>query len=64
MDDKVSEIKQIAAHLLAGMLANPHIYPTLSDEGASGRSEQELRLVAMEMTMKLIAEVEQKVKQK
>ncbi len=35
MDDKVSEIKQIAAHLLAGMLANPHIYPTLSDEGAS-----------------------------
>ncbi len=63
MDDKVSEIKQIAAHILAGMLANPHIYPTISDEGASGRQEQKLRLVAMEMAIKLIAEVENKVKQ-
>ena len=63
MDDKVSEIKQIAAHLLAGMLANPHIYPTISDEGASGSQEQELRLVAMEMAIKLIADVEHKVQQ-
>ena len=60
MNTKVSEVKQIAAQLLAGMLANPHIYASISDEMSKGRQEQELMEMAIEMAKILIAKVEQK----
>ena len=59
MDNKVSEVKQIAAQLLAGMLANPHIYAVPSDEGSQGQQEQTLILMAVEMAHSLIAKAEQ-----
>jgi hypothetical protein len=58
MENHTSEIKQIAAQLLAGMLANPHIYANLSDEGSQGQQEQALLLVAIEMAENLIAKAE------
>jgi len=59
-NEKVSEVKQIAAQILAGMLANPHIYANVSDEGASGQQEQKLKIIAIEMAMQLIADAEKK----
>lgn len=55
---QADEVKQIAAELLAGMLANPHVYPQLSDDGAKGGLEQKLLLVATEMAENLIQHVE------
>ncbi|NJR76545.1 MAG: hypothetical protein HC773_29245 [Scytonema sp. CRU_2_7] len=60
MESKANEIKQIAAQLLASMLANPHIYPTVSDEGAKGQQEQELISIAIEIAENLIAKVDKK----
>lgn len=54
-----TELKQIAAQLLAGMLANPHIYPMYSDEMARGQKEQDLLVLALEMAEKLIQRSEQ-----
>lgn len=51
-------IISIAAQLLGGMLANPHIYSMVSDEGASGERERILRHTAREMAEALIREVE------
>jgi hypothetical protein len=59
MENHSSEVKQIAAQLLAGMLANPHIYANLSDEGSQGQQEQALILIAIEMAENLIAKAEQ-----
>lgn len=58
MESHSSELKQIAAQLLAGMLSNPHIYANLSDEGSQGQQEQALLLVAIEMAENLIARAE------
>lgn len=58
MDSSTQDLKNTAARLLAGMLANPHIYPQLSDEGASGSLEQKLTLVATEMAENLIQHIE------
>ncbi|NET40247.1 MAG: hypothetical protein F6K19_51330 [Cyanothece sp. SIO1E1] len=58
MDYQPSEVKQIATQLLTGMLSNPHIYPTISDEGARGQHEQTLMAIAIEMATSLIAKVE------
>ena len=60
MDEKASEVKQIAAQILSGMLSNPHVYARISDEGASGQQEQELKLIAVEMALQLVAEVEKR----
>lgn len=59
MENHTSEVKHIAAQLLAGMLSNPHIYANLSDEGSQGQQEQALVLVAIEMAENLIARAEQ-----
>ena len=59
-NEKTSEIKQIAAQILAGMLANPHIYANISDEGASGQQEQKLKIIAIEMAAQLIKDAEKK----
>ncbi|MDJ0737441.1 MAG: hypothetical protein QNJ47_25805 [Nostocaceae cyanobacterium] len=61
MNSSTIEIKQIAAQLLAGMLANPHIYPMISDEMARGQKEQDLMVLAVEMAEGLIDKVEKQV---
>jgi hypothetical protein len=53
-----NKFKQIATQLLAAMLANPHIYAKVSDEGAKGQQEQELIIIAIEMAENLITRVE------
>jgi hypothetical protein len=58
MESQAGEVKQIAAQLLAGMLANPHIYPAISDEGGKGQQEQELIVIAIEMAESLITKAE------
>ena len=60
MDDQTSEVKQIASQLLSGLLANTHIYATVSDEGAKGQQEQVLIKVAIEMAEMLIEKVGEK----
>ncbi len=53
-----NELKQTASQLLAAMLSNPHIYPKVSDEGSSGRMEQQLIIVAVEMAQSLNQHIE------
>ncbi len=52
------EVKKVAAQILGGLLANPHIYASMSDEGSHGQLEQTLIGVAIEMSESLIAKVE------
>lgn len=56
-----TELKQIAAQLLSAMLANPHIYASVSDEGVNGQQEQELVAIAIAMAESLIRKVDQKL---
>jgi len=58
MTDKEQEIKEIASQLLAGMLANPHLYATVSDEEAKGQQEQILVSNAIMMAKNLIEKIE------
>ncbi len=60
MDAKTTEIKQIATQLLAGMLANPHIYAQVSEDLAQGVQEQDLIVLAIEMAQRLIDKVEKR----
>jgi hypothetical protein len=59
--ENANEVKQIAAQLLSGLLANPHIYPDISDEGVQGQQEQELIVVAIRLAESLIDKINQKV---
>lgn len=52
------EIKRLSAQILAGLLANPHIYASVSDEGAQGQQEQLLVIMAIEMAENLVNQVE------
>lgn len=58
MELQTSEVKQVATQLLAGMLANPHVYPMISDELVRGQREQDLIIAAVEMAESLITKVE------
>jgi hypothetical protein len=60
MDLKQKEVKQIATQLLSGMLANPHLYPTLSDQLGKGPQEQDLIIAAIAMAESLMEKVEKK----
>ena len=60
MNNKATEVKQISAQLLAGMLANPHIYASLSEEGSKGQQEQTLMNIVIEMAENLIEKVDKK----
>ncbi|MEB3181688.1 MAG: hypothetical protein VKL59_22045 [Nostocaceae cyanobacterium] len=60
MKAQKTELKQLAAQILSGMLANPHIYASISDEGGKGTQEQELIVAAMEMAISLVEKVEKK----
>ena len=61
MESKKGEVKQIASQILAGMLANPHIYASISDEMGRGRQEQDLIIIAIEMADSLIKKVEERI---
>ncbi len=43
------------------MLANPHIYPMVSDELGRGQQEKDLIVAAIAMAESLIAKVENKI---
>ncbi len=58
MEPSINEVKQIATQLLSGMLANPHVYPTVSDELGRGQQEQDLIIAAITMAESLITRVE------
>ena len=58
---KTSELKQVATHLLSGMLANPHIYSMLSDELGQGQQEKDLIVAAISMAESLITKVESQI---
>ncbi|MCX7594909.1 MAG: hypothetical protein N2235_14340 [Fischerella sp.] len=60
MDAKTTEIKQIATQLLAGMLANPHIYAQVSDDMARGAQEQDLILLAIDMAEELMKKLDKR----
>jgi len=61
MNTKTSELKQVATHLLSGMLANPHIYSVVSDELGRGQQEQDLIIAAISMAESLLSKVENKI---
>ena len=58
MEPSKNEVKQIATQLLSGMLANPHVYPMVSDELGRGQQEQDLIIAAIVMAESLITKVE------
>jgi hypothetical protein len=58
MEPKTTEVKQIASELLAGMLSNPHVSTSVSDEGMEGQREQMLLTVALEMARESIEKAE------
>jgi hypothetical protein len=58
MASQKQDIKQIATHLLSGMLSNPHIYATISDAEAKGQQERILVSTAVMMAEQLIKKVE------
>lgn len=60
MSEKVEQTKQIAAQILTGLMSNPHIYASMSDEGAQAPQIQELIEMAVEMAENLIAKVEKR----
>lgn len=55
-------LSSLAAQILSGMIANPHIYSMVSDEGASGEQEKILRHTALEMASALITSAESREK--
>ena len=58
MTAQEKEFRKIASQLLAGMLANPHIYTMVSEEEARGQQEQILLSNAIMMATKLIEKIE------
>ncbi|MCU0517579.1 MAG: hypothetical protein MUC60_12110 [Oscillatoria sp. Prado101] len=56
----IKEVKQVASQLLAGLLANPHVYPNYSDDGVRGEREQILINLAIEMASELIEKVDKR----
>lgn len=53
------DIKAIAPQLLAGMLANPHIYASISDTADKGQKERILVSNAVMMAQNLVEKIEQ-----
>ena len=58
MESRDKDIERISAQLLAGMLANPHIYPAIADDEGMGQQENILISKAVTMAEKLIARLE------
>ena len=64
MKSQTSEVKQIAAQLLSGMLANPHIYQVYQTESGklNQTQQQELINIAISMAESLITKSESHIK--
>ena len=60
MHSQADEVKQIASQLLAGMLANPNIYPSASVQ-LNREQEEELIEKAIAMAETLIARAETQI---
>jgi hypothetical protein len=58
MSPQGTELKEIAAQLLAGMLANPHLYTMISDEEGKGQQEQILVSNAISIAKELLQKLE------
>lgn len=58
MNLKATEVKQLAAQILAGLMANPHIYSQISDEGGRGQTERNLTTLAIELATGLAERVD------
>ncbi len=65
MKSQTDEIKQIAAQLLGGMLANPHTYQVYSTESGklSREQEQELIKIAISLAESLVEKTEARIKE-
>ena len=62
MKSQANEVKQISAQLLAGMLANSHLYQVDSAEsGKLSRKQEELIETAIAMSETLIAKAETQI---
>ncbi len=64
MERSNTEVKQFATQILSGMLANPHVYPMVSDDLGRGPREQDLIIAAIEMAESLINRVERRNNQR
>lgn len=58
MTSKETDVKEIATQLLAGMLANPHIYSMVSEEAGIGQQEHILLSKAIQIAETLVQEIE------
>ncbi|MEM6599205.1 MAG: hypothetical protein AAF635_13770 [Cyanobacteria bacterium P01_C01_bin.69] len=58
MKIREKEIIEIATKLLAGMVANPHLYTVVSDEEGRGHQEQLLVLNAVRMAEALVNRIQ------
>lgn len=63
MESQTYEIKQIAAHLLAGMLANPHTYRAYPTENGklSHKQQDELVTTAIALAESLVTKTEAEI---
>ncbi|MFW6296073.1 MAG: hypothetical protein ACOC04_02660 [Halothece sp.] len=57
MMNYTDEVKQMATHILSGMLSNPHIYAEMSDDR---RTEHKLVILATQMAEDLVNHIEEK----
>ncbi|NEP15896.1 MAG: hypothetical protein F6J97_03215 [Leptolyngbya sp. SIO4C1] len=62
MELQAREVKDVAAHLLAGLLANPHIYSQISDDAAKGQQEQFLTVLAIDLAESMIRKVNERAR--
>lgn len=53
------DVTTIATQLLSGMLANPHIYSTVSDDEAKGQQERILISNAVMMAEALLEKIDE-----
>jgi hypothetical protein len=65
MKSPANEIKQIAAQLLAGMLANPHTYQVYPTESGKLSKEQQTELVesAIALAESLVSKTETRIEE-
>lgn len=55
---QADEVKVVAARLLAGLLANPHIYTQISEGAVEGQQEQRLITLSIDLAEGLIRKVQ------
>ena len=58
MTSRKKEVLKISTKLLAGMLANPHIYASIGDEEGKGQQEKMLISNAITIAEELLDKIE------